>query len=338
MAGALRPAVLLMAIASLLFFLAGWLDGIYPDGPSWSLEAYGGLGWTSYLFGFVNAVVAVLIARGSERILALRIGLAAFFMIERTVTAFYPTPKALDSFSVHLLTAVLEAVILLTTMRVWRLGHAVTQTDLSLLTFPTSAPMPLAAAAAGASLQTSSIASALAGIPASGRRSLLRIGFGRRMAPKPVPAVEEAEAQPRRTSMAERVAPLVPPRATWTIGLLALGLAAALVADAAVAGIVPGVAVDVASPHWFAYLFALVLLAVATRAVHGSRYALRLLLALSLVQFLERSFTPFALRIEDPASLGLHLTGAFVALALALASAAALRSTGPRRPRPIAIK
>ena len=87
MARALRPAVLLILVASLLFLVDGYLDGIYPGGPNWSFDAYSGLGWTSYLFAFVNAVVAFLIARGSERMLALRIGLAAFFIFERPVSA-----------------------------------------------------------------------------------------------------------------------------------------------------------------------------------------------------------------------------------------------------------
>lgn len=135
MAGAVRPAVLLMQLASMLFFLAGLLDGIYPGGKSWSLEAYGGFGWTSYGFGLMNLIVAQLIARGSERMLVLRIGLAAVFMVERVVTAFLPVPKADASIGVHLGTALLEAVILLTTTRVWRMGR-VEEADLSLLNMP----------------------------------------------------------------------------------------------------------------------------------------------------------------------------------------------------------
>ena len=62
MAGALAPVVWLMVLASLLFGAAGILDGIYPGGPQWSFEAYGGLGWTSYAFGIVN-----LLARATVR-------------------------------------------------------------------------------------------------------------------------------------------------------------------------------------------------------------------------------------------------------------------------------
>jgi hypothetical protein len=135
MALALRPAVLLMALASALFFVAGALDGIYPGGPAWSFDAYGGLGWTSYAFGLVNAAVALQIARGSERMLVSRVGIAFVFVIERAVSAFLPTPKGDASIAVHLITAGLEALILLTTFRVWRMGR-VSAAELSLLTMP----------------------------------------------------------------------------------------------------------------------------------------------------------------------------------------------------------
>ena len=69
------------------------------------------------------------------------------------------------------------------------------------------------------------------------------------------------------------------------------------------------------------YLFAVVTLAIATRAVHGGRLALRLLTATALILFLERAFSPFALRVFEPVALALHVLAAFVALALALASA-----------------
>jgi len=78
------------------------------------------------------------------------------------------------------------------------------------------------------------------------------------------------------------------------------------------------------------YLFALVILAVATRAVHGGTVALRLLFALALIFFVERAFSPFALKIADPVQLGLHGLAAFVALGLALATARAIRSGGGR--------
>ena len=120
---------------------------------------------------------------------------------------------------------------------------------------------------------------------------------------------------------------------TWALGVLSLVLAGVLVADGAAAGIVPGVTVDLASTEWLVYVFALVLLVVASRAVHGGRFAIRLLLVLALMYFVERAFTPFALDLQDATSIALHMVGAFVAVALALASAAALRA-GSRLARP----
>lgn len=320
MARALRPAVLLILIASVLFLVDGYLDGIYPGGPAWSLESYSGIGWTSYLFAFLNAVVAILIARGSERMLALRIGLAAFFIFERPVSAVALGVKPVESLAVHLLTALVEAVILASTLRVWRLGHSFADTDLSLLTLPTSPAMAPA------------VVSESAAVPApSERRSRFRFGRGRsagpagRTAAQPAPKVIAEPAPKAPKAMAVRVR-TISRGMTWALGLLSLVLAGALVADGAAAGIVPGVTVDVASPAWLVYVFALVLLVVASRAVHGGRFAIRLLLVVALIYFVERAFTPFALRLEDPVSLALHLLAAFIALALALASAAALRA------------
>lgn len=135
MAGAMRPAVVLIALASILFLVAGGLDAWYGSPDYASIE--------SYAFGIVNLVVAVLIARGNERILALRMGLAAFFVVERPVTALvFPTP--LDAVAVHFVTAVVELVILVSTLRVWHLGHSVGAADLSMLslTAEPAAPVP----------------------------------------------------------------------------------------------------------------------------------------------------------------------------------------------------
>lgn len=141
MARALRPAVLLMLLASLLFVLDGLFDGVYPGGSHWEADSYHGLGWTSYFFGLVNAGMALLIARGSERMLTLRIGLAAFFMVERSLTAFTLGPKPVESIVTHAVTAVVELVILLAALRVYRLGHSVAASDLdALLELTPSAP------------------------------------------------------------------------------------------------------------------------------------------------------------------------------------------------------
>ena len=59
--------------------------------------------------------------------------------------------------------------------------------------------------------------------------------------------------------------------------------------------------------------------------MHGGTLALRLLLATALLFVIERAFSPFALRVVDPIALVLHELAAFVALALALASASAIR-------------
>lgn len=140
MAGALRPAVVLIVLASLLFLLAGALDVLQGAPDYASIE--------SYVLGAVNLIVAVLIARGNERILALRMGLAAFFVVERPVTAVVlPTP--IDAVAVHMVTAVVEAVIFLSTLRVWRLGHSVSAADLSLLTLSAQPAAPAPAAASG---------------------------------------------------------------------------------------------------------------------------------------------------------------------------------------------
>ena len=83
MAGAMRPVVLLMLLASVLFVVDGVLDGVYPGGPAWFTGKYQNLAEISYVFAILNTVVAYLVARGSERSLMARIGLSAFFLVER---------------------------------------------------------------------------------------------------------------------------------------------------------------------------------------------------------------------------------------------------------------
>ena len=70
---------------------------------------------------------------------------------------------------------------------------------------------------------------------------------------------------------------------------------------------------------------AAVVLSVAARAVHGAKLLLRALIGIALILFLERSFTPFSMREQDPIVLALHALGAFASLALALVTAAAIR-------------
>ena len=70
---------------------------------------------------------------------------------------------------------------------------------------------------------------------------------------------------------------------------------------------------------------AAVVLTVAARAVHGAKLALRALIGIALILFIERSFTPFSMREQDPIVLALHAVGAFASLALALVTAGVIR-------------
>jgi hypothetical protein len=280
MAGALRPVVLLMLVASALFVVDGVLDGVYPGGPAWFTGKYQNLAEIAYVFAVLNTLVAYLVARGSERSLIARIGLSAFFVVERPLTAFVLGPKELPAVIVHLATAVLELVILVTAVRVWRLGHSIGEAEMSSL-------------------------------------------FGLQSAsPMPVPADDDDEPSPRQSS------PGLPQKTAWMLGIITLVLAVVLVADGIVSGFVPdgrewGLSGDASG--WLVYLFAVVVLTVAARAVHGGTLALRLLLATALLFVIERAFSPFALRVVDPIALVLHELAAFVALALALACASAIR-------------
>lgn len=280
MAGALRPVVLLMLFASLLFVVDGLLDGVYPGGPSWFTGRYGNLAEISYIFAIVNTAVAVMVARGSERSLQSRIGLSVFFLIERPITAFALGPKPIESVITHFATAAVELLILITALRVWRLGNAAPDVD-TLFALEGSTPAAV----------------------------------------KPEPS---ADAVARRSGA-------IATRNAWLIGGVTSALAIALVADGIYEGYVPGGkswTITSEGTGWFVYLFAVVALSVAARAVHGVRLALRALIAIALILFIERSFTPFSMREQDPVVLALHAAGAFVSLALALVTANVIRG-GP---------
>lgn len=275
MARALRPVVVLMLLASALFLAAGILDGVYPGGRA----SLADLAAVSYAFALVNTFVALLVARGSEKSLALRMGLSLFFVFERPASALLAGPKSTASIGVHLATAVVELVILASAIRVWRLGHSVRSAELDELLALDAAPVR-------------------------------------------APEAEPDEPAPHATGL--------PPRAAWLVGITTLLLAAVLVADGVVGGFLPGGrewGSSGDSSGWLVYLFAVVVLTIASRAVHGGRVALRLLTATALLLFIERAFSPFALRVSDPVALGLHGLAAFVALAVALASASALRGS-----------
>lgn len=285
MAGALRPVVLLMLLASALFVVDGILDGVYPGGPAWFTGRYQNLAEIAYVFAILNTLVAYLVARGSERSLMARIGLSAFFLVERPLTAFVLGPKELPAVAVHLATALVELVILVSAVRVWRLGHSVGDIEMnSLFGLQSSAPMP-------------------------------------------VPASDEDEGT------VSSGPPGLPQKTAWTLAVMTFVLAAVLVADGLVSGFVPGGrewGLSGDASGWLVYLFAIVVLTVAARAVHGGTLALRLLLATALLFVIERAFSPFALRVVDPLALVLHELAAFVALALALACAGAIRAQRAR--------
>ena len=284
MAGALRPVVVLMLLASVLFVVDGFLDGVYPGGPAWFTGKYDNLAEISYVFAIINTVVAVMVARGSERSLQSRIGLSVFFLIERPVTAFALGPKPIESIVTHFATAGVELLILVTALRVWRLGNAAPDVD------------------ALFALEGST--------PAATR-------------PEPSPEVR------RRGSSA------ITTRNAWLIGGVALVLAIALVADGLYEGYAPGGkswTTSLDGSGWIVYLFAAVVLTVAARAVHGAKLALRALIGIALILFIERSFTPFSMREQDPIVLALHAVGAFASLALALVTAGVIRG-GPASKR-----
>jgi hypothetical protein len=275
-AGALRPVVLLMLFASLLFIVDGVLDGVFPGGPAWFTGRYENLAEISYVFAIINTVVAIMVARGSERSLQSRIGLSVFFLIERPITAFVLGPKPVESIVTHFATAGVELLILVTAIRVWRLGNAAPDVDMLF------------------ALEGSS--------PATAR-------------PEAGPdARQRATAAMRRNS--------------WLIGGAAVGMAITLVADGLYEGYLPGGRSWTTSSDgsgWIVYVFAAVVLAVAARAVHGPKLALRVLIGIALILFIERSFTPFSMREQDPIVLALHGVGAFASLALALVTASVIR-------------
>ena len=282
MARAMRPVVVLMLLATILFVVDGLLDHAASNQPI--LDEYKGVGWTSFVFAIANLLMTVAVARGSERTLLGRIALSAFFIVERPLTAFVLGPKPITSVAVHVATAVVELVILVGALRVWRLGHSLVPADMD----------------------------AMFSLDPSGAAAV----------PAPIaPAASEPKAaKPARSASSGGSA--------WLLGILTLLLAAILVADGAAAGFIPGGrdwGTSGDSSGWLVYLFAVTILVVATRAVHGGTVALRLLLVLALIFFVERAFSPFALKVIEPVQLALHGLAAFIALALALATASAIR-------------
>lgn len=269
-----------MVLAAVLFVVAAVLNGVYPGGTGW--VDHPGSAWIAYVFSLLNIAVALMIWRGSERGLLARVVLAAVFLLVLVwLLLLQPTSAALLIYGV---TALIEVVILVDSIRVWRLGREMDGRDLDAV-FSLDAPVGVAAAEP----------SVLAGL------------------------------DPQAPGTA-----LLSARLTWSLGLLSLALAAVLVVDGVVAGFVPG-----GTPWglygkesgWLVYIFAMVTLVVAVRAVHGSALSLRLLLVTALIVFLERPFSPLVLGDSGPFGLVLHLLAAALALATAITSAVALRAS-----------
>src|SRR5260370_42672464 len=123
MARAVRPVVLLMLLATDLFVVDGILDHSYVNQPLF--DEYKGVGWTSFVFAIANLLMAIAVARGSERTLLGRIALSAFFIVERPLTAFVLGEKSTVAIAVHFATAIVELIILIEALRSWRRGHSV---------------------------------------------------------------------------------------------------------------------------------------------------------------------------------------------------------------------
>jgi len=283
MARAMRPVVVLMLLSTVLFIADGILD--HNVAGTGGFDDHKGVGWTSYLFAFANLLMTIAVARGSERTLLGRIALSMFFIVERPITAFVLGPTPIEAIAVHLATAVVELIILVGAIRVWRLGHSLVPADMeAMLALDSASPRP-----------DPTLPLAMPAVPAATAANLPVLGSG----------------------------------SAWLLGLLTLLLAGVLVADGARAGYLPGGnewGMSLGAAGWLVYLYAVVILTVATRAVHGGAIALRLLMVLALILFIERAFSPFALKVIEPVQLGLHGLAAFIALALALATASAIRA------------
>ena len=60
MARAMRPVVILMLLATVLFIVDGVLDHNYANQPI--LEEYKGVGWTSFAFAIANLLLTIAVA------------------------------------------------------------------------------------------------------------------------------------------------------------------------------------------------------------------------------------------------------------------------------------
>lgn len=272
-----------MVLGSILFFVAGLLDGGYPGGSGWIDQ--GRFSYLSHGFGLVSLIFAVVIARGSERGLLARIILAAIFFGGAVGLSYAHGPAPDAATAAYLVTAFVELIILVNAIRVWRIGQFAETRDLDAI-FALDAPLPVA----------------------EPRTALAR----------PIPVAPSG--LPRRTAR--------------VIGVLAILLVIALLADGVAAGFVPGgVEWQLYGPAsgWLTYVFAVVVAAIAVQALAGSRMSLRLLLVVSLLLFVERPFSPFVVGQFALTSIALHVIAAFLALGVALAAVAGLRAIETQR-------
>jgi hypothetical protein len=275
-----------MLLASLLFFAAGLLNGAYPGGAGWVDQP--GTAWITHGFGMLNILVAFWVWRGSERGLLTRIVLAAVFLgIVAVLALRQPTGAPLI---IYFLTALIEVVIVVDAIRVWRISHEADTRDLEML-FSLETPLPVSVAP-----------------------------------PPPSVVLAPAPEVPRGPAVLSA-------RLTWILGLLSLALAVFLVADGVSSGFVPGGAewtLHGERSGWLVYVFALLVLAVAVRAVYGSTLALRLLLAIGLLVLVERLFSSLVVGAAFP-SLALHVIAALLALGTAVAAFLALQAADRAR-------
>ena len=192
---------------------------------------------------------------------------------------------------IYAVTAFLEVIILVQSFRVWRLGR---------------------------------------GADASLRDEVFSLDT-----PLPVATPEVSVVAPPRVAFETLHGPAVlSARLTWAIGLLSLALAASLVADGVLSGFVPGGGewgLYGKQSGWLVYIFAMICLVVAVRAVHGSTLSLRLLLVTGLLVVVERLFSFVALGGTTPLGLVLRVITAMLALAMAIVSVAGLRSAEAAR-------
>ncbi len=282
-ASPVRQVVALMVLAAVLFFAAGVLNGAYPGGPGWIDR--GGFAWLTYVFGVLNVLVALWIWRGSERGLLTRIVLAMVFLFVVGLLAL--SQPTVASGVIYVITGLIEVVIFLDAIRVWRLGRGANAPGLDAV-FSLDAPLAVAIPEPSAVVAPRPTAAPVVHAPA-----LLsaRLTWAIGLLSLALAAVLFADGV---------VAGFVPGGGEWGFYGKQSG--------------------------WLVYIFAFVVLVVAMRAVHGSALSLRLLLTTGLILFVERLFSFLAIGGATPGGLALRVVTAILALTMATTSVVGLRS------------